>query len=630
MAGRRNGNAARIRGPQSALTDFLAANNISAQQIRDDYLRRRTQAEEDAAAAEPEEDEEAMREEQEAAEAAIRNARTRRRRGEEVKATIKKGKGKAKDKGKGKKKKKGSDDEDESDFEDDVMNMYKKVVKLPGQLENCELCSKRFTVTPYSKTGPDGGLLCTPCGKELAKDAKVGEAKPKAKGPMGRKRRKIESDRLDGKIQHGAKTLQQLCIEKVAKHAGDIDDLGDLPPQVLERLSEIFTKNRVMKPRVLDLFLRADVETIVVHDCAYLGSDDFKKMFAIQPLVEKVVLGNACQFKNDTMEYMTERATKLQHLHLYAANLISDAVWTDFFMKRGENMKTIKLAWLDAAFEDKQVEDLVKYCPNLERLKLKRCRRLGFDSIIAISHLRTLRHLSLQVSQHIPNEILIQLIRDIGPNLETLSLEDFKDLDDIVIEAIGFYCRKLKKFRMKDNDTVTDSALAVLFSNWLNPPLHVLDVSINRDVDNSNPDGPEEAIGIAAASFTAMMAHSASKIAYLNVSSCRHISYSALIDVFDGKKQYPELKEIDLSFVSAVDTLVLAGLFKSAPQLRKVVAFGCFQIEDVVVPAGVVVIGVPRAQDAIEKFGDGAVEEALGRMVAMYADSNHMEIEAAA
>ncbi|QDS74043.1 hypothetical protein FKW77_009158 [Venturia effusa] len=629
MAGRRNGNAARIRGPQSALTDFLAANNISAQQIRDDYARRRTQAEADAAAAAPEEDDEAEREEQEAAEAAITNARARRRRGEEAKATIKKGKGKDKGKGKGKKKKKDSDDDEESDFEDDVMNVYKKAVKLPGQLENCELCSKRFTVTPYSKTGPDGGLLCTPCGRELAKDAKA-ETKPKAKGPAGRKRRKIESDRLDGKIQHGAKSLQQLCVEKVAKHAGDIDDLGDLPPQVLERLSEIFTKNRVMRPKVLDLFLRADVETIIVHDCAYLGSDDFKKMFAIQPLVQKVVLGNACQFKNDTMEYMTERATKLQHLHLYAANLISDAFWSDFFLKRGEKMKTIKLTWLDAAFEDRQVQDLVKYCPNLERLKLKRCRRLGPDSIVAISHLKKLRHLSLQVSQHIPNETLIDLIRSVGPKLETLSLEDFKDLDDVVIEAIGFYCRKLQKFRMKDNDTVTDSALAALFSNWLNPPLHTLDVSINRDVDNSNPDGPEEAIGIAEASFKAMMAHSASKLAYLNVSSCRHISYSALIDVFDGKKQYPELKEIDLSFVSAVDTLVLAGLFKSAPQLRKVVAFGCFQIEDVVVPAGLVVIGVPRAQDAIEKFGDGAVNEALDRMVAMYAETTPMEIEAAA
>jgi DNA repair protein RAD7 len=359
-----------------------------------------------------------------------------------------------------------------------------------------------------------------------------------------------------------------------------------------------------------------------------LGSEDFKRMFAIQPLVQKVVLANACQFKNETMEYMMEKATQLQHIHLYAANLITDSVWTAFFKKRGANLKTIKLTWLDAAFEDKQTEDLVKYCPNLERLKLKRCRRLGFDSIIAISQLKNLKHLSLQVSQQIPNETLIQLLRSIGHNLETLSLEDFKDIDDIVIESIAVHCNKLKKFRLKDNDTVTDSALTALFTNWTNPPLHVLDVSINRDVDNSNPDGPEDAIGLAEASFTAMMKHSAETIAYLNISSCRHISYSALIDVFDGQKQYPELKEIDLSFVSAVDTLVLAGLFKAAPQLRKVVAFGCFGIEDVIVPTGIVVVGVPRAQDAIEKFGDGNVEAALGRMVDMF--SGPMEVDVAA
>jgi DNA repair protein RAD7 len=258
--------ASNILRRQSALTDFLAANNISAQQIRDDYQRRRAQAEADAAANQPDqEDEQTLREEQEAAEAVIQRAVQRRRRGEEVKASIKKDKGKGK--GKGKSKKRGSDDEDNESEYDNPLNMYKKGKKLPGQLENCEVCSKRFTVTPYSKTGPEGGLLCTPCGKELAKEAKS-EAKPKQKGPVGRKRRKIESDRLDGKIQHGAKSLQQLCVEKVARHAGDIDDLGDLPPQVLERLSEIFTKNRVMKPKTLDLFLRPDVENITVHDCA--------------------------------------------------------------------------------------------------------------------------------------------------------------------------------------------------------------------------------------------------------------------------------------------------------------------------------------------------------------------------
>ena len=145
--------------------------------------------------------------------------------------------------------------------------MYAKAKPLPGQLENCEICSKRFTVTPYSKAGPDGGLVCTPCGKELAKDSKAAEKA--AKKPATRKRRRnLESNRLDGIVTQGAKTLQQLCIEKVAQHHHDIEEFGDLPDTVLDRLSEIFSKNRVMNPRTLDLFLRPDLDTVAIHECA--------------------------------------------------------------------------------------------------------------------------------------------------------------------------------------------------------------------------------------------------------------------------------------------------------------------------------------------------------------------------
>jgi DNA repair protein RAD7 len=39
-------------------------------------------------------------------------------------------------------------------------------------------------------------------------------------------------------------------------------------------------------------------------------------------------------------------------------------------------------------------------------------------------------------------------------------------------------------------------------------------------------------------------------------------------------------------------------------------------VADVVVPRNIALIGVPRAQDAIEQFGVGIdVEEALGRMI---------------
>lgn len=191
---------------------------------------------------------------------AAERSRKRKRNQEEAIAKIKKGK--AAKKG-AKKKKKGSDED--SDFED-MMDMYKKTKPLPGQLENCELCGKRFTVTPYSKAGPEGGLLCTPCGKEMAKEAK---ATQKANKPVIRKgRRKLESNRLDGITFRGAKSLQQLCIEKLAKHSEDIEEFGDMPEAIMNRLSEIFSKKRAMNPTTFKLFLQPDMDTVAIHEAA--------------------------------------------------------------------------------------------------------------------------------------------------------------------------------------------------------------------------------------------------------------------------------------------------------------------------------------------------------------------------
>ena len=215
-----------------------------------------------------------------AAERAAENSRKRKRQQNDAISKIKKGKEAKK---KAEKKDKSVSDED-SDFEL-PMNMYKKAKPLPGQLENCELCSKRFTVTPYSKSGPDGGLLCTTCGKEMQKEAKAQQKQAK---PIIRKgRRKIESNRLDGMTIRGSKTLQQLCIEKLAKHSEDIDELGEMPESIMNRISEIFSKKRAMNSTTMKLFLQPDMESIAIHEAAYLETEDYDQIFAVCPNVKR-------------------------------------------------------------------------------------------------------------------------------------------------------------------------------------------------------------------------------------------------------------------------------------------------------------------------------------------------------
>lgn len=263
----------------------MKANNISAVDIRDSFRQRQQQAQADADAeaaraaengegpSNANDDDEDEQEQAESSAMAAERSRKRKRDQDEAIAKIKKGKAAKKAKAEKKKKKRNSSDDD-SDLDYELLaDGYKKAKPLPGQFANCELCDKRFTVTPYSKNGPEGGLLCTPCGKEMAKEAKASE---RAKKPVVRKgRRKIESNRLDGLTFRGSKTLQQLCIEKLAKHSEDIDEFGDMPEPIMNRLSEIFSKKRAMTSNTFKLFLQPEMTSLSIHEAACESGEPF-------------------------------------------------------------------------------------------------------------------------------------------------------------------------------------------------------------------------------------------------------------------------------------------------------------------------------------------------------------------
>ena len=182
-----------------------------------------------------------------------------------------------------------------------------------------------------------------------------------------------------------------------------------------------------------------------MHDSAYLEPEDYRQIFAVVPNMQRLVLGNACQMKDEAVDYMLERCNDLRHIQLYAANLISNEMWQRLFEEVGEKLEVIKLKWLDAAFEDKAVQDMVQSCPNLECVKFKLCRRIGEDAVAALADLPKLQHLSLQIGREISNEAIASLIAERGWQLRTLSLEKFIDADDSVVQAIHDNCLRLNK-----------------------------------------------------------------------------------------------------------------------------------------------------------------------------------------
>lgn len=254
--------------------------------------------------------------------------------------------------------------------------------------------------------------------------------------------------------------------------------------------------------------------------------------------------------------------------------------------------------------DDETVAHLAEGCPNITRLKLKKLFKIGDPSLEAIAGMKKLEHLSLRFVQPASVEQLVNLITSIGPNLRTLSLEKFENADDTLLQSIHKNCRRLSKFRFSENDLCTDRGIVDLFTSWNNLPLSSIDLASNRDLDNANPDGPQDPTGLASEGFKALMGHSGSRLERLDISSCRHITHATFLEIFDGLKIYPFLQALNISFLTRIDTPVVAGIFKSCPRLKKVTAFACFNVRDVLVPAGVALIGVPNAQDSIIVEGD--------------------------
>ena len=324
----------------------------------------------------------------------------------------------------------------------------------------------------------------------------------------------------------------------------------------------------------------------------------------MMPKVHSLNLRSAGQFKDEMLAYIMERDVPIKHCQLEAANLVSNEKWIEYFSRCGHRLESLKLAWLDYAMDDNACVHMVRHCPNLRRLKLRKCFKLGDGALHALSKMSHLQHLSLRFNLPTSATNLKSLISAVGPDLRTLSLENFSEADDEVLATISSSCSRLTKLRFTENDTCSDAGFKRLFVDSVIPPLSFIDLSGNRSLDYTSSNAPGDQFGLASGGFEALMKHSGSSIERLDISSCRHVSNESFSDVFGGKKHYPLLREVNISFLTKFDNSIVRSMFYCCPLLIKVTAFGCFNVTDIAVPKGVALIGVPSAQNSIVREGD--------------------------
>jgi DNA repair protein RAD7 len=463
-------------------------------------------------------------------------------------------------------------------------------------MENCAVCSKRFTVTPYSVAGPEGGL----CGKEIAKQRQGQQPKKKQArkqtGGVGN-RRALQSRILDG--DRGTKSLSTLCVQTLAKNVDMADSFGDLPEHLVDKIARIFSKRRLLRSETLPLFAQPSTEVLHIYDGARLREEDFMQIFQVAPKLRRFKVRCAIQFKDEVMDYLLTRDIELEHFYLHGANLLREDKWHAFFTAKGASLRGVQVYYTDLHFGDETIALLKETSPNLTRLKVENNQKVTDIGVEAAGDLPKLEHLGFQLRNDIHSPSVVKAVDKCGSRLHTLSLKVVPLVDDTVLKSIHDNCRALTKLRITDSEHMTDSGFADLFKDWQNPALEFIDLQKCRHMDSTRPRDNVDLVGLCDQGFKALMAHSGSRLRVLNIHGCRHITQEAFEEVFSEDATYPELVDLEISFCENVNDFVLGSIFRSCPNLKKVNVFGCMRVRQVVAPRGAVLIGVPNAQGMV-------------------------------
>lgn len=496
-------------------------------------------------------------------------------------------------------KKRKKPDDGKEGGEQDVVDLIRA---RAGFVDHCEICSKKFTVTPYTKTGPNGGLLCADCGRALNNDRLPDAKRPKPK-PMGKrpgKKREIQSRIMDRTFKVGAKDLTTLCVETLARNVELAESLGDLPPHLIDKAARLLSKRRLVDGNTISLFVQPSTEILKIYDGAKLTEQDLINCFTVSQNLHTFKIRNGIHFSDSVVEYLMTREVKLQHISIHGANLLSDEQWMAFLAEKGQHLRTLKVHFTDKYFGDEVIESIVANCPNLEALALTHIAKLSHKAIRELAKLRNLNYLSLLLNRDIPAEAYIELLEKVGSGLKTLSLRQAFRADDGVLETIREHCTSIVKLRITECSNFTDAAFTKLFSEWQNKALEYVDLAKCRHLDSLRAQDVDSGIGLGSDGFRALMDHYGRKIRHVNVDSARYITAEAFDEVFGEGKEYAELRHLEISFCEKATDYTIENIFKTCPVLRELVVFGCLRVQGLVkVPNGKLLIGVPNVMGMI-------------------------------
>ncbi|KAK6334732.1 hypothetical protein TWF718_010180 [Orbilia javanica] len=444
----------------------------------------------------------------------------------------------------------------------------------PGQIAFCADCECRFTVTPYSRSSTDGeGLLCHTCGK---KSAPVEKAARKKKQATRTNKKSNARAILDGDTS-AVKSLQEICINTVAKYIDDVETLGYIGSHNVDRISQIICKNRRLNDDTIKLFFEPAEHVLRFYDCSKISANSLREIGAFVPTLRRLHL-NWCGLMNDEcLDYYGTQLKQLTSLELYGAFNVTEECYVRFFKNVGSRLTEFCVSDT-ARFKVAAMEALVDNCPELEVLRLRTLTHIDNEFVRLLTGLPNLKVLEItSPRESITDGSIIDCLNTFGSGLSELTLNGCGDLTDETLHAIQSSCGRLDILNIEELDLLTNDGISEFFTKWSNN-YGLKEISLKRCVN------------LQSSGFAAVIDHSGRTLEKLSINSCKDINADAW--TFLQEVKLPELESLDISFVRSVDDAVIEGILNIAPELKTLRVWGCNKLtEACMLKHGMLLIG---------------------------------------
>ncbi|KAG9317975.1 RNI-like protein [Chiua virens] len=596
-----------VRGPTSALTEFLRESGINPALIaRRTATREQAQAQDTAENAGQGTTGDQGDRPNEGEEAVAPAASTSRRRAvsntgyasdqldeaeEESPPKKRRGaKGKTTAASKTKAKKKAKED-GEGSSEDEYKAISKNIWSMGGNgdpkppvgsFETCARCEKQFTVTKYTMAAnPPPGYLCHPCTKACGADP--------FKKPAASRKRKPAAEKRDVTAfeERCFPTLAVLCIELIGKYIDDVEALGDIGLVNKDELAKTLARNRSLTAENAQLFYDVQNKRIRLYDATNLAPPALTTLASLNPNLTHLQLDYCGRIDCPVIATFAKYLPHLTHLSLLGPFLVRAEAWIEFFKAKSE-LRSFQIVQ-SPRFNLECAQSLAENCTKLEELQLKEVGRLDDTFVEPLCALPPLKSLDLSnPGTSISEDGWIQILEKHGSTLESFDPSWHEAFTDTVLEnGLRKYARVLSALKLEGLISLSDDGVAHFFENWNKPfvadnedDASQMEVDDEEDCTTFTPNPPLRILSLtrnrslSSAAFTALLDHSAPFLTYLNLNGLGPISSEALGQL----KDTVDVHWLDMSWCRELDDFIMKDVMSNVSKLSEVRVWGCNRI----------------------------------------------------